>query len=112
MQKSLQAEWTFVQRVVEGIGTKFACIRDGMQTTFLPSLLQDKIMDDYPVQRLVYLPVKTAGLALPDPMVNAQTHLRASEVTNSQLIQVMKGAAIFSLADHQTTNQQAKTKLK
>jgi hypothetical protein len=57
--------------------------------------------------------VKAADLALPDPVVNAQTHLRTSEVTRSNLIQVMRGAAVFSLADHQTTTQQqVKTKLK
>jgi hypothetical protein len=50
MQKSLQAEWTFVQRVVEGIGPICACIRDSMQTTFLSSLLREKIANDDPVQ--------------------------------------------------------------
>jgi hypothetical protein len=45
----------------------------------------------------VCLPVKTAGLALPDPVVNAQTHLHAIEVTNSDVIQVMRGAAVFIL---------------
>jgi hypothetical protein len=56
--------------------------------------------------------MKTAGLALPNPVVNAQNHLCAIELTKSHLIQVMRGAAVFSLADHQTTTQQAKTKLK
>jgi hypothetical protein len=102
MQKSLQTEWTFVQRVVEDIGPHVACIQDAMQTTFLPSLLRDKIADDDPVQRL----------ALLYPLVKAQTHLWASEVTHSHLIQVMRGAAVFSLTVHQTTTQQVKTKLK
>jgi hypothetical protein len=93
MQISLQAEWTFIQRVVQGIGPKFPGIKDAMQMTFLPSLLWDKIADDGPVRRLVCLPVKTAGIALPDPVSDAKTYLCASEVTNSRLIQVMRGAA-------------------
>jgi hypothetical protein len=52
----------------------------------------------------VCLPLKTVGLSLPNPVANLQTHLRASEVTNSHLIQVMRGAAV--------TTQQAKTNLK
>jgi hypothetical protein len=112
MQNPLQAEWTFVHWVVKDIGPKYTCIWDAMQTTFLPSLLWDKIADDDPVRRLICIPMKKAGLALPDPVVNAQTHLFASEVTNLHLIQVVRGAAVFSLADHQTTTQQAKTKLK
>jgi hypothetical protein len=47
------------------------------------SLLQEKLANDDPVQQLVCIPVKTAGLAIPDPVVNAQTHFRASEVKNS-----------------------------
>jgi hypothetical protein len=56
--------------------------------------------------------MKTAGLALPDSVVNAQAHLSASKVTNSQLIQMLRGVAVLSLADHQSTTQQGKKKLK
>jgi hypothetical protein len=41
-----KAEWTFVQRVIQGTVHKFSGIRDAMQITFLPYLLQDKLADD------------------------------------------------------------------
>jgi hypothetical protein len=108
MQNVLQSEWTFVQRVIQGISEKFSGIRDAMHTAFLPSLLREKISNDGPVWRLVCLPMKTADLSLSDPMVNAHTHLHANEVTNSHLIQVMRWSAVFSLADHRSTTQQEK----
>jgi hypothetical protein len=43
----------------------------------------DKIADDDPVQRLVCLPVNTAGLALPDPMVKANSPSRKRSNTLS-----------------------------
>jgi hypothetical protein len=56
--------------------------------------------------------MKSADPSLPNSVVNAQTHLHEIEVTNSHLIQVIRGATVFSLADHQSTTQQAKTQLK
>jgi hypothetical protein len=107
MQKSLHADWTFFQRVVQGIGDIFVGIRDALQTTFLPSLLQYKLADDKPVWWLVFFPWRQ--------LVSSTTGLCgecASEVTNSHLIQVMRGATVFNMADHQSNTQHAKTKLK
>jgi hypothetical protein len=95
-QKSLQAEWIVVQRVIQGVGEKFGRVRDAIQPYFLPALFREVIVNDDPMQKLASLPTKATGLALPDPMVTSQPNLRASEVTNSHLIQVMRGAGIFA----------------
>jgi hypothetical protein len=39
MQMYVQAEWTFVQRVVRGVGEKFGTIREAMHRSFLLSIL-------------------------------------------------------------------------
>jgi hypothetical protein len=40
MQKSLQAEYIFVQRVIKGTGPKFEGIQDKMKRIFIPALLK------------------------------------------------------------------------
>jgi hypothetical protein len=41
LQKSLQQEWQFVQRVKKGIGNEFASIEQTLARTFLPTLFGD-----------------------------------------------------------------------
>jgi hypothetical protein len=112
LQKSIQAEWTFVQRVVRGVGPKFDGVRDKMRSTFLPALLKTSITDGDPILNLACLPVKNAGLALPNPVESAEANFRASEVANSHIIQVMRKKEIFSLQDHSATTNQVKGELK
>jgi hypothetical protein len=42
LQKSLQQEWQFVQRVTRGIGPEFASIEQTLAKTFLPTLFGDE----------------------------------------------------------------------
>jgi hypothetical protein len=50
--------------------------------------------DNDPLHRLGALPVKSASLALTDPVENADADFLASEVTNSHTIHVMRGKEI------------------
>ena len=40
LQKSLQKEWFFVQRVTLGTGMEFQVVEDELRDTFLPALFQ------------------------------------------------------------------------
>jgi hypothetical protein len=62
--------------------------------------------------KLATLLVKSAGLALPDPVTSADTHFRASEVMNSHIIQVMRDKELFSLQAHVATATKVKSELK
>jgi hypothetical protein len=53
LQKSLQQEWQFVQRVVKDIDVEKA-----VSQSFLPSLFKDDFDEDDPRLRLAGLPVK------------------------------------------------------
>jgi hypothetical protein len=68
MERSVQAEWTFVQQVVRDVGDKFGTVRKVMHRSFLPSLLKGALPDNDPLHRLADLPVKSAGPALTDPV--------------------------------------------
>jgi hypothetical protein len=43
LQKSVQAELTFVQRVVRDVGNTFDTIREAMNMSFLPSLMKETL---------------------------------------------------------------------
>jgi hypothetical protein len=81
-----------------------------MKRIFIPALLKSKEPPDY-VLKLANLPVKSTGLALPDPVTSADAHFRASEVKNSHIIQVMRDKELFSLQDHVATTTKVKAEL-
>jgi hypothetical protein len=64
LQKSLQQEWHFVQRVKEGVGEEFTDIEEAISQTFLPALFGNEYDDDDPCRKLACLLVKHAGLAI------------------------------------------------
>jgi hypothetical protein len=49
LQKSLQQEWQFVQRVVEEIGEDFSEIEKAITDLFLPALFADQLKRATPV---------------------------------------------------------------
>jgi hypothetical protein len=64
LQKSLQQEWQFVQRVVEGIGESFTDVQKAITECFLPALFRDNLDEKEDIRLLLCgLPVKHAGLA-------------------------------------------------
>jgi hypothetical protein len=77
MQQLLQVEWAFVHRLVRCIGSKFYGLQKAIQEEFLPSLF-GKLTDDDPVQNLACLPIKHAGIDLPDLIIRALSNFRAS----------------------------------
>jgi hypothetical protein len=96
-----------VQRVAKGTGPKFEGIRDKMKRIFISALLKSK-EPTYYLLKLSTLPVKSVGLALPDPVTSADAHFTASEVMNLHIIQVMRDKELFSLQDHVATTTKVK----
>ena len=65
LQKSLQQEWAFVQRVTPGIGEEFGPVEEEIAKAFLPELFVG-VGDGAPGREITRLPVKQVGTALPD----------------------------------------------
>jgi hypothetical protein len=78
LQKSLQQEWQFVQRVTKGIGPKFKNIELTLSRTFLQTLFGDDYDKHDPHRKASCLPVKCAGLAIPDPTSLADLNYNVS----------------------------------
>ena len=77
LQKSLQQEWAFVQRVTPGIGDAFGPVEEEISKAFLPELFKG-VGDGVLGRAITRLPVKQAGVALPDLMRTAPENWQAS----------------------------------
>lgn len=112
LQKSLQQEWHFVQRVVRDTGPHFAAVADTLSSVFLPALFGEPIDADDPRLALACLPVKQAGLALPNPVASADLNYKASTVLCTHLIDALRGRAEFSSATHSGTTRAVRAELR
>jgi hypothetical protein len=102
LQKSLQNEWQFVQCVKPGIGDHFHGVEVALATKFLPALFGESIDDDGDPRRiLASLPVKHAGLTIPNPTDSASSCYEASTLVCSHLTAAVHGVAPFCHATHQ-----------
>jgi hypothetical protein len=103
LQKSLQNGWQFVQRVKPGIGDHlFHGVEVALATKFLPDLFGESI-DDHgdPRHILASLPVKHAGLAIPNPTDSASSCYEASTLVCSHLTAAVRGVVSFCYVTHQ-----------
>jgi hypothetical protein len=78
---------------------------------FLPALYGEDIVDNDPRLKLACLPVKHAGLALPDP-TSAKRNYEASILDCSHLLAAFRGVQKFRTADHQAVIHGVKAELK
>ena len=99
LQKSLRQEWAFVQRVIPGIGDEFGPVEEEIAKAFLPVLFEG-VGDGAPGSEITRLPVKQAGMALPDPTLTASENWQASCVTTGHLVSALRGQVPFRTAYH------------
>jgi hypothetical protein len=111
LQKSLQQEWQFVQRVTKGIGPGFASIEQTLAKTFLPTLFGDDCDDEDPRRALAGLPVKWARRAIPDT-TSAQTNYEASILLCSHILAAFGGVDVFRSTDQLKVIREVKAELK
>ena len=77
LYKSLQQEWEFLQRVTPVIKDAFGPVEQAVWEAFIMDLLQG-LGEVTPGRGVICLPVKQAGLALPDPTKTAPENWTAS----------------------------------
>ena len=108
MQKSLQQEWDFVKRVTPGVGDAFGLVEVALKEIFVPALYQG-LREGVPERGITRLPIKQAGLALPDPTQTAPENCTASCVITGHLVAALRGQVEFRTADHLTCLQEGRT---
>ena len=99
LQNSLQQEWDFVQRVTPGFGDAFGPVEVVLKEIFVPALFQG-LQEGVPERGVTRLPVKQAGLALPDPSQTAPENWTASCVITGNLVAALRGQVEFRTAYH------------
>ena len=112
LQKSLQQEWQFVQRVTKNVGPEFEAVELALSGTFLPTLFGDDYGDDDPRRNISCLPVKWAGLAIPNPTSAADANYEASILICSHILAAFRGVETFRSAKHTSVISEVKTELK
>jgi hypothetical protein len=86
LQKSLQHEWQFVQRVIDNIGDCFVDVKDSISNVFLQALCGESLQNCDYRRKLAALPIKYAGLGIPDPSVTSEDNYEASTLVCSHLL--------------------------
>ena len=85
LQKSLQQEWSFMRRITPGIRDAFVPVEKALQETFISALVQG--LGEVTLGRgVTCLPVKQAGLALPDTKKTSPENWMASCVIIGHLV--------------------------
>jgi hypothetical protein len=94
LQKVLQQEWQFVQRVKKDIGMEFTNVERAISQSFLPDIF------DNPPHSLTCLPVKHTSLAIQDPTESFESNYEASTLACSHLVAALKGVKEFQSLHH------------
>ena len=85
LQKSLQQEWAFVQRVTPGIVDASVPVEKALRETFVLALFEE-LGGEASERGVTRLPVKLTGLALPDLTLTAPEKWTASYVITGHLV--------------------------
>eukprot|EP00978_Attheya_sp_CCMP212_P020743 scaffold59762_cov33-Attheya_sp.AAC.1 len=95
-------EWSRLTRYGgDSISTEFESVESSLKNDFLPALLgQSKI--GQPWRDLLALPVKHAGIAIPNPTTSAGGNVMASTVVCGHLVAALRGKECSSMG--QNTN--------
>ena len=88
-----------MQQVTPGISDAFDLVEKALRETFVPALFEG-LCDGAPERGVTHLPVKQAGLGLPEPTQTAPENCTASCVITRDLVAALRGQVELRTADH------------
>ena len=98
LTRSLQMEWRYLQRVLPEAGKHFRPIEEAIRSTFLPALFGPHVPAPEAKDRDLYgIPVRKAGLGLPNPATSAQECYMTSADTSQYLSDSLRQGGEFSV---------------
>ena len=109
MAKSLQFEWSFVQRIIPNCESSFALLQDKINTTFWPAVYGTDISQQELC--LFTLPARMGGMGVNDPVETARTAFITSRACTDVTVAAIKGKGDFSVYDHLQQMTQAKKEM-
>ena len=108
LQKSLQQQWAFVQRVTPGVGNSFVPVETDLKENFVPALFEG-LHEGVLERGVTCLPVKKVGLALTYPSQTAPENWTASCVITGHLVATLRGQVELRTADQSACLQEVRT---
>ncbi len=97
-----------LQRLRKDYGETFNEVERAISQVFIPALFDDELDDDDPRHQLTCLPVKHAGLAMPDATLSAKSNYDTNTLIHGHyLYQALIGATTFLSSDHVYTIREA-----
>ena len=106
--KSLQCEWTFIQRVIIDMQHHFSPLRLAIQESFLPSLFGSQV--DALEAEIMCTPSRNGGIGVLDPVKTALPQFVTSREATSYLSEVICKGSNFDLNAHDSQRQFAFSK--
>uniref|UniRef100_A0A8D8W759 Reverse transcriptase domain-containing protein n=3 Tax=Cacopsylla melanoneura TaxID=428564 RepID=A0A8D8W759_9HEMI len=104
--KSLQFQWTYFQRVINGVEDSFQSLNATIRSVFLPSMIGGPVGDDE--ADLFSLPVKKGGLAINNPMIMANLNFETSKKCSTVLVSSISNKTQLELCEHHNAMNEAK----
>ena len=98
LNRSLSCEWSYLQRVVQGLEEEFAPLRDVILEQFAPAILGREVLPRE--HQLLTLPVKYGGLALADPVHTAPQAYQNSRNATDILRNSIQSGNPVNVNDH------------
>ena len=96
--KSLQSEWTYLQRVVPNCDDIYSTLKEKIEKNLIPSVLGREVL-----QRefgLLALPLKWGGLAFRNPMMDAPVSFQDSYNANGMIQHSIKNHQKLNIFEH------------
>uniref|UniRef100_A0A8D8Z6P9 Uncharacterized protein n=1 Tax=Cacopsylla melanoneura TaxID=428564 RepID=A0A8D8Z6P9_9HEMI len=97
MSKSLQFEWSFIQRVIQTDDLIYAPIKEAIHNEFFPQLLGRRTDSE---NELFQLPARLGGLGVNDPVAYSTSSTNTSAEAVSLLVESLKTGSEFNLIAH------------
>ena len=106
LSKSLQFEWSYLQRVLPNFGTSFAPLRDVINKKFWPSVFGGQISNSE--QHLFSLPTRLGGMGIFDSVELANVATTSRACTNL-VVDAIKNNADFVVSSYSVNIRSVKT---
>ena len=97
-----------MQRVTTGISDAFGLVEKALWETFVPALFEG-LGEGTPERAFTRLPLKQAGLALPEPTQTSPENWMVSCVITGHLVAELGGQVEFRTAEHSACLQEGRT---
>ena len=97
--KSLQCEWTYVQRVISNSGEFFSPLKSVINEYFIPALFGSDV--DTTESELFCRPVRVGGLCIHDPVKTSQINFTNSSNATRILSKAISEGSEFNLTSHE-----------